>query len=84
MSNFQVIKRRLNDKQHELEKEIKTAEKYLKSKIEFDFHIVYQSGDGFCIGSPLNGGSVALISHCLDVINEKGKLTKSDYLFLII
>lgn len=65
-------------KKREYESELNRVEALLKEKIDFDFTICAQPGDGLVIvdESQHNG----LLSECLFIINNKGILSYEDYL----
>lgn len=59
---------------------IKKVESFLISKVEFEFKILYQQGDGHVIldiGS--DSGDLAPLDICLDIIDNKGKLTHKEF-----
>ena len=58
------------------------VEKILSDKIDFEFDIFYQPGDGFVIHDSDIGN--APLAPCLVVIHSKGKLSEDDYRSLTI
>ena len=63
------------------------AESLLKEKVDFDFYIFYQEGDGFVMGyydSDDEFSKNASLDRVLQVIEHKGILTLDDYMKLSI
>lgn len=50
----------------------------IADRVEFDFSILYQPSDGFVILDYEKSGN-ALLSSCLWVIEEDGKLTREEF-----
>ncbi len=66
----------LNAALNKYQSTIHKIERQLKSQIAFDFSIVYQESDGFCIlNNNEDGMRAASISDCLDIIKRDGFLT---------
>ncbi len=69
----------LNKAESKYNDAIGEIEKQLDDKIKFEFSIIYQSSDGFCILDN-NLGFLAPINDCLDIIKSKGILTYEDFI----
>lgn len=55
----------------------------IRDKVEFNCYVIYQPGDGHVLLSEDDSRNAPLL-WCLNVIEEKGKLTYDDYLRLTI
>ncbi len=58
--------------------ELGEVERQLSKYIDFDFSVFYQPSDGFVLLA-VESCQNAPLSVCIGIINEKGKLTYSDY-----
>ena len=63
--------------------ELGDVESQLSKFIDFDFSVFYQPSDGFVILA-VETCQNAPLSVCIEIINEKGRLTYSDYSGLTI
>jgi len=59
--------------------EIDTLYKKIQPYVEFDFFIMYQPSDGFVIVHNENSHN-AQLSRCVEIIEDKGKLSYDEYL----
>lgn len=75
------MKRQMNklwNAQRKYDAEVRDVEKFIADKVEFDFYILYQESDGWVMLA-LDARN-APMDTVLDVIKQKGVLTKEDYL----
>lgn len=59
-----------------------SMEAALQESVDFDLGIVYQPGDGFCVND--NDANNAPLDTCIEIINNKGRLSREDYLSICI
>lgn len=60
---------------------IRSAEAEISGKVQFEFHIAYQQGDGWVMVTDTYYNSKnAPLKPLLEIIKKKGVLTEEDYL----
>lgn len=77
MNNKQILKD-LNKAQLEYMSIVGEIEGSLIDKINFDFTILYQDSDGWCVLNTYTA-DLAPISSCLKIIENKGVLSVEDF-----
>lgn len=76
--NKQDIINKLNKAQSKYDAEIKFVESLIVDKVKFDFAIICQPSDGFCI-LDIKDNFLAPLKVCLNHIHEHGYLTFEDF-----
>ena len=69
--------RALEKLQNEFQAQVESLAASISDKVEFEFTIFYQPGDGFVIEDDKMGDSP--LDGCLEIIGEKGVLTHEDF-----